>query len=438
MPSSLKSIFSCFKPSTSAERREPVPTRHTTASEPDASSARHVPSALRDLPQRRAASAPTVEITTSPATRARFDAQRISERRAELNALQPATRRDLSDGERQLGGYLLGRQIVGRPVEGDALDQIKRANETVMSARQTLAHGRGNVHDDIQDSHGQSTVRAEAGRRVGRAIPRDYADAVRDVAGAMIGQSGNCGDHADVATFLHAGKLQAGEQVCRVGSKTIDHGWAEQRAKKPNRERERVMDPWGKGPSVCAVDGEFSQHSANVAVAHHYDHAAGAAAHAEMDALQREQGRAMRANLRKEMDALGPDYRYPTKKTWAPTAVISRTFTQRVQQKMVEPPDAAKLAAPRAQRTRQANEPVHMDELRMAPLRHEIRATHIARTLDASGIREITDAAQRIGYVAADLRNYPLGSHPAQTAPNTPAETSTAQSAQGRRRRTPR
>ncbi|HVW50431.1 MAG TPA: AVRPPHE avirulence protein [Trinickia sp.] len=379
----------------------------------------------------------------SPDTRARFDAQRISERQAELNALLPATRRALSDGERQLGGYLLGRQIVGRPVEGDALDQITRANDTVMTARQTLAHGRGNVYDDVEDSHGQSTVRAEAGRRVGRAIPNDYAAELRTVAGAMTAQAGNCGDHADVATFLHAGKLREGEQVYSVGSKTVDHGWAEQRARKPNRERDLVMDPWGKGPAVFAVDGEFSQHGAKVALDHHYDHATGAAAHAEMRELQRAHGRAMRANLRKKMDDLGPDYRYSRKKIWAPTPVISRAFTQRVQQKMVEPPDAAKLAPPRAKGTRRANEPIHMEEVRMAPLRHEIRATHIARTLGASGIREVTSAAQRIGYVAADLRDYPLGSHPAQTAPNTAAETSasasasTAQSAQ-RRRRAPR
>ncbi|CBM10148.1 hypothetical protein [Ralstonia solanacearum] len=434
MPSSLKSILTCFKPAVPAEDRAPVPARHTTTPKPGARSPRNVPAALQDLAQRRAPPMQQIKIATSPEGMVSFDAQRIRERQTETDALVPAARRALSDGERQLGGYILARQIDGRPVEGHALDQLKRANHTVLQTRQTLAHGRGNVSVDIQDSGGQSTVRAEAGHRVGRAIPDKFAKPLRDTAGAMTAQAGNCGDHANVTTFLHAGKLEEGEQVYRVGSKATDHGWVEQRARKPNRERDLVMDPWGKGPAVFAIDGEFSQNSAKVALDYHYDHATGVQAHAEMQGLQREQGRYMRANLHKEMDALGPEYRYPDKKIWASTPVISKAFTQRVQGKMVQAPDAAKLAPPRAKGPRQAAEPVHTDEVRMAPLRHEIRATQTARTLGTDGIREVTDAAKRIGHVAADLRDYPLRSHPAQTVSQTPADTGAAPSHQRRPR----
>lgn len=437
MPSPLKSLFSCFKPSTSAEDHEPAPALHTRGPQAGAPTSRHVPTALQNLPQRRADSVRTIEIAISPHTRARFDAQRVNERRAELDALLPATRHGLSDGERQLGGYLLGRDIVGKPVQGAALAQIERANDTVEHTRQTLAYGRGNINVDIRDSQGESTVRAEAGRRISRAIPQRYSGEVRFVAGPMTAQAGNCGDHASVATFLHADKLQQGEQVFHVGSKQTDHGWAEQRGKKPNRERDLVMDPWGKGPAVFAVDGEFSQSSSHVALQHHYDHATGAAAHAEMRQLQSEQGRAMQAGLRSAMNDLGPQYRYPDKKIWAPTPVISQAFAHRVQQKIIQPPDAAKLAQPRATGTRRANEPIHTDELRMVPLRLQVRATKTARTLGAAGIREVTDAAERISEVAANLRDYRLSSHPAQTAPGMTDEFGAAQSAQ-RGRRAPR
>lgn len=193
------------------------------------------------------------------------------------------------------------------------------------------------------------------------------------------------------------------------------------------------MDPRGKGAAVFAVDGEFSQNGSSVSLQHHYDRATGATAHAAMQKLHREQGGAMQANLRKETNALGSDYRYPSKKVWAPTPVISEAFTQRVQQKIAQPPSAAKLAPPRSRGRHHANEPIAMDEARMAPLRHEIRATQTARTLDARGIREVTDAAKRIAEVAADLRGYPLSSHPAQSAPNASGETSAPQSSQRRR-----
>jgi len=61
---------------------------------------------------------------------------------------------------------------------------------------------------------------------------------------------------------------------------------------------------------------------------------------------------------------------------------------------------------------------VRTGERWMAPLRQEILATQTARTLGASGVRELTQAATRIAQVAADLENYPLASHPAQRAPD--------------------
>lgn len=48
------------------------------------------------------------------------------------------------------------------------------------------------------------------------------------------------------------------------------------------------------------------------------------------------------------------------------------------------------------------------------PLRQEIQATEMARMLGAEGVPAVAQAATRIADVAADLRGYPLESHPAQ------------------------
>ena len=96
-----------------------------------------------------------------------------------------APRRRVPDGECQLGGYLMGREAVVGPVEGADFDRIRSSNRTVMQTREALRYGRGNVNEDIRDSGGQSTVRAEAGRRLGKKLPRKVPEDVRRVAGAM-------------------------------------------------------------------------------------------------------------------------------------------------------------------------------------------------------------------------------------------------------------
>src|SRR5689334_18444184 len=143
MPRPLQSILNCFRPTPPAEERA------STSTGQPADSASH--------PPRRA------PVTLQGL--ANFDAQRIRQRQVEIQALVPDTRKALSDGESQLGGYVHARQVDGRPVEGPALERLKRGNETVMETRQALAHGRGNVTADINDSNGLSTIRTEAGRK---------------------------------------------------------------------------------------------------------------------------------------------------------------------------------------------------------------------------------------------------------------------------------
>ncbi|PMS22071.1 hypothetical protein C0Z18_06015 [Trinickia dabaoshanensis] len=188
-----------------------------------------------------------------------------------------ATPAALSDGECQLGGYLLDRRILGRPVEGRAFEQLRSANQTVRETRRTLRHGRGNVTVDIEHSNGESSLRTEAGRLSRRAIPQKLPSgepldpAVRAVAAATTAQAGKCGEHAHVGAFLHAAKLGEGEHLYVAGK--ADHSWAELRAQTSDRAQDIVMDPWAKGPAIFAEDGAFSREAHKVDVDHHYDRA---------------------------------------------------------------------------------------------------------------------------------------------------------------------
>ena len=397
MPSPLRSILSCLRPTRSAEDATSSSSSHAT--EPTAHAPRRASVTLQGL--------------------ATFQAQRIRDRQIEVSALAPDTRKALSDGECQLGGYVQGRQVDGRPIEGTQLDRLMRANETVMESREALAHGRGNVVDDIHDSNGQSAIRAQAGRFVKKQLPPDYQKGVRIAAGAMAAQAGNCGEHANVAAFLHAAKLGRGEYAYAVGSTTIDHRWAQwhsSNARDP--ERDIVMDPWGKGPAIFAVDGEFAGGQADIGIERQYDRRTGAQAHAEMRELLHSQHDQMQTNLQSAMEHWGSNVPLADTAIFAVTPVISSEFAQRVSQKIHEAPDPAKLAPRRRAQARQAAERVRTGERWMAPLRQEIHATQTARTLGASGVREVTQAAARIAQVAADLQNYPLASHPAQMAPD--------------------
>lgn len=305
-----------------------------------------------------------------------------------------ATHAALSDGECQLGGYLVDRQILGRPVQGSALEKLRSANQTVSETRRALKFGRGNVSVDIEDSGGASSLRTEAGRLSRRAIPHKLASgepldpAVRAVAAALTAQAGKCGEHAHVAGFLHAAKLEEGEHVYVMGSSNPNHNWVEWRGETSDRGQGIVMDAWGKASAILAEDGSLSHAGHPAEVDHHYDRATGAHAHAQLRELQAQRQWRMDAELDRQMKKLGPNYQYPEQTIWHPASALSDEFAQNVAHAM---------------------DGVH-------PATLEMLATDMARTLGASGSPEVARAASRIAEVAADPMGYPLRSHPALAA----------------------
>ncbi len=225
-----------------------------------------------------------------------------------------AARTAPSDGECQLGGYLVDRLILGRPVEGSALEKLRSANQTVSETRRALKYGRGNVSVDVMDSGGASSLRTEAGRLAKRAIPQKSASgepldpAVRAVAAAMTAQAGMCGEHAHVAGFLHAAKLDEGERVYVMGSSNPSHNWVEWRGETSDRRQGIVMDAWGKTSTILAEDGSLSHAGHHAEVDHHYDRATGAHAHAQLLELQNQRQWRMDAELGRQMNKLGPNF----------------------------------------------------------------------------------------------------------------------------------
>ncbi len=397
MPSPLKSVLSCFCSTGAAEDTPSRTARHFDA---PSSSAPRASGALEGLAPRRAS------MSSSP--------------EGEFHRTGTA----LSDGECQLGGYLFARHTLGQAVEGADLDALTRANATVMETRQALGYGRGNVRDDIRDSGGQSSIRAEAGRNLVGKLASKFSVDVRDAsdpmagvlraAGPMAARAGNCGEHAAVATFLYAGKLREGEQVYCVGSNQVDHSFSELRGEGSDRGRYVVMDAWGKTPAIFAGDSAFAANEHDVESRYHYDATTGAAAHREMQALQQKHSRRIKKQLRSEMQKLGPNFGYADEGLFHPTPIVSVDFAYRAARKMQHGPHPDLLVPPGESSTEPFAEQVYDAEQWKAPLRQEIQATEMARMLGAEGVSAVTQAATRIADVAADLRGYPLESHPAQ------------------------
>ena len=272
---------------------------------------------------------------------------RIDERTQELNALE-RPRQQLPAGEMKLAGYLLGRAVDNRPVEGAGLGRLREANATVEQSRQLLGMGRGNVAVDIEATQGQSTRHAEAGRRLGREVQAHAKGVasrdVASVAASVIAQAGNCSEHANVATHLHAGKLGPGEEVHATSHKKADHSWAELKDK-GDRDHHVVIDPWAEGPAIFAPDGEFTAKPDALKTRHAYDQQTGAQAHAEMGRLQGALPQPMQRMFEQKLEELPGNYAYREGLIFAPTPAISKEFTARVKAKMEAPIDHSKLAA---------------------------------------------------------------------------------------------
>jgi len=171
-------------------------------------------------------------------------------------------RAQIAPQEMPLAGYLLARALDSRKVDGDDLERLRRADESVRETRALLAVGRGNVRQDNDLSQGQASIRVDAARTLKLGSRSVEARAIW--AGA-----GNCGEHASLASVVHASRLHAEskEAVLLLGNVLIDHGWAESVVPRPWQisslrkpdDRAIVLDAWKDGPAVFATDSTRTQ-----------------------------------------------------------------------------------------------------------------------------------------------------------------------------------
>ncbi|MFV8605854.1 AVRPPHE avirulence protein [Ralstonia pseudosolanacearum] len=394
MPPVLPSILRCFRPAVSrpeAETAAPSSSQeHNRPGSPERSP-RRAPAALQGLTPRAGSS-----------------------RRQAVPETPPEPASFLTDGECQLGGYLMAREVDRRPVEGEPLDALRPANETLLQARRMLPYGRGNVDEDIAVTRGASSIRAEAGRQIQDFMADAHPEPVIFGVIPMVSGAGNCGEHADLATVLHAAKLKNDEQVHRTSVPGTDHCWAVLRGGTPDPKKDVVIDPWGKGPAIFAEDSEYSRDSERNKTSFYYDRASGAQAQADVEMLRTVLEPEMRRRITNSIHALGPDFRYSPEMIWAVEPSVAQDFAQRVQEAMAQPADLSKLAAP--DNAAASVEPPVTNESLMRPLRQAIQATRTARTLGARNVDAIAHAAGRIVEVAQDLRGYPVALHLDQPA----------------------
>ncbi|MGM9486702.1 hypothetical protein [Ideonella sp. YS5] len=169
-----------------------------------------------------------------------------------------------------LAGYLLARQLDGRPVDESGVERLELADAALRSARTALPFGRGNVEADIRASKGESEVRAAAAQMLHQELVEmgfqhgpDPAASVYATA-AMTARAfgaGVCTNMAAIAALSYGDKAQAAgrppeEQVRLVSHEASSHAWAEVNTS-GEEEPAIVIDPWRDGPAVFAPDSQL-------------------------------------------------------------------------------------------------------------------------------------------------------------------------------------
>ena len=297
--------------------------------------------------------------------------------------------------DKQLAGYLMGRAVDGRAIEGEDLKRLRQANDVLQQTREALPIGRGNVTTDIAATNGHS-YRTHGAARVVRNSRKLNELPLHRAAIAEIAGAGNCGEHAAVAVHKLAAQLSEGQQAHSVVNRDRDHGWAELRTPTPDPRPTIVVDAWGEGPAIHAEDGLFSSPAVPAGQRESdYSYDAGTAP-AELrrkeaflaDPVAGEIG-ARIAAVRTGMAALSRTQR----KTFGPTPIIDTDFANRVAGKMARVDDMALLRQ-------------NLPAMASTALRNELLATSVLRQLGAS-VRDATAAAPEVSMAAGALTRAP-------------------------------
>ena len=233
----------------------------------------------------------------------------------------------------ELAGYLLARQITGRPVPAPTVALLQRANESKKEVLQLMQYGRANVSTDLQATNNEGFHRLLAQRHVigstsslGQAPAHTFA---HDAALAARAGSGNCGEFAFVAAHVHAGRLQAGESLTVEKAPDFDHSWVavKGRASPGGTVPRVVIDVWGDGPVIDVNDGTFTAPANDTPLVEHTIHHADAAtANQRFESLRVNLGERTERRLDLMISANKRDERKPTGTVYEPMPIVDSTF----------------------------------------------------------------------------------------------------------------
>ena len=235
----------------------------------------------------------------------------------------------------ELAGYLLAREITGRPVGTPTRELLQRANESKKEVLQLMPYGRGNVTTDLEATgnigfHRLAAVRYLAGSASSLGQPPQRTLAT-NAGMAVYAGGGNCGEFASVAAHVHAKRMHPGERsVVQGGGSDFDHSWVvlSGRASPGGTTPRVVLDVWGEGPVVDAHDGHFTSPTRGEPLTvQTIDHANATAAHGAFIAAT-EPNEGTKRRLAKFIDAQAQRQVEPKGTIYAPTPIVAPAFCQ--------------------------------------------------------------------------------------------------------------
>jgi hypothetical protein len=260
-----------------------------------------------------------------------------------------------------LAAYLAARAMDGRAVDGQDLNRLRDADESLHDTRQRLPHGRGNVDHDLAATELRNLGRVAASRGLARKLVAESGPKnqhfIHAAAACALG-SGNCGEYANIGFIVHSARLLPGETSNKVKHKTLDHAWAESRLPDDvDREHTIVIDGWGEGPPVFAPDGAFTVSADNIRLEAFirppkpHDWATSQLDKVEQQIRTRHGEAGLQALLPPAPSKLPPSG------IWAPTPVVDDAFSARVKPRLAAGGLSAQIVAAGAARS--LGQPIH-------------------------------------------------------------------------------
>ncbi|MEN3813619.1 hypothetical protein ABH309_18920 [Chromobacterium piscinae] len=226
----------------------------------------------------------------------------------------------VSAKNRLLAGYLFMRASQHKAIDGKTLQTLCMANDTVNKTRELLYHGRGNVSTDLN-------ITQESSRRTvfSRSVESEFAQSTAfGAAIAARAGAGNCGEHAELSTALHASKLLLEEVLLRVGGIDVDHEWSVLCLPDGNR---IVIDAWAEGSAVMAEDSNFSRDVLNYETILCLELNSGIAFAKEVQAVLDELKKD--PNVERHLQACIISKKDNPYEIWLPTSVVSDRFIEK-------------------------------------------------------------------------------------------------------------